>query len=99
MRPLVWLGTISYSVYMTHSGVWWATEQFYRFVLELPTLTTDTGQVWLLYPPGTQLFYQGIQLALTLLVSQITYSLIEVPFRYGLPRRKPANPGTAGGKA
>ncbi|MBA68087.1 MAG: hypothetical protein CML30_04370 [Rhizobiales bacterium] len=99
VRPLVWLGTISYSVYMTHSGVWWATEQFYRFALKLPTITTETGQVWLLYPEGTQLIYQGIQLALTLLVSQLTYSLIEVPFRYGLPRRKTANAGPAGGKA
>lgn len=88
IRPLVYLGTISYSIYMTHSMVWWATDQFYRFGLGLPTMTTLEGTTHVAFPEGTQLLFQGAQLALTLLVSHLTYSFIEVPFRYGPPRAR-----------
>lgn len=93
VAPLVHLGTISYSIYMTHSIVWWASDQFMRFVLEMPTVTTQSGAVVLAHPPGLDLAIVGAQLALTVAVSQLTYVAIEKRFRHGLPDGRARKPG------
>jgi peptidoglycan/LPS O-acetylase OafA/YrhL len=85
-RPLKWLGTVSYSIYLTH----------FFFVLILPTLVKHLFHVDLWTPmqlPGGQwmvaygrsdlegtLFY-ALVVALTLGGSALTYRFIEVPGR------------------
>lgn len=97
--PLVYLGTISYSIYMTHSIVWWASDQFMRFVLHLPTRVTESGAVVLAHPQGADILIVGLQLALTIAVSHLTYVLIEKRFRHGIPGRARPHAPTAPGKA
>ncbi|KDN85135.1 acyltransferase family protein [Kitasatospora cheerisanensis] len=66
-RVLTWLGAISYSVYVVHIPVLWATWWFKDHVVSYPT----TGWArWLL--PLTFV-------AAVLLFSQLTYKLIEMP--------------------
>ncbi|MFC8719150.1 acyltransferase family protein [Kitasatospora sp. NPDC057198] len=66
-RPLTWLGTISYSVYVVHIPVLWATWWFKDHLVTYPT--TGWGR-WLL--PLTFV-------AAVLVASQLTYKLIEMP--------------------
>jgi len=41
----VYLGTISYGIYMTHALVWWIFAQILRFVLKVPTQVDPEGKV------------------------------------------------------
>lgn len=66
-RPLVWLGQVSYSVYLVHFLVLWAAFWFKDTVLHLPQ--DDTTRTLVLVAA----------LALTLGVAQVTYRLIELP--------------------
>ena len=42
---LVYLGTISYGVYMIHAAIWWAVTQAMRFVFDVPNAIDDEGKV------------------------------------------------------
>ena len=46
---LVYLGTISYGIYMIHAAVWWLTEQILQFILKIPTITSETGPTILVF--------------------------------------------------
>jgi len=78
---LVYLGTISYSIYMLHTAIWWFISQLLRFGLNLDTVTNDAGQVKLdmgLFA-SSMVLLAGI--GLILLVSHISYKLIEDRYR------------------
>jgi len=83
-KRLVYLGTISYSIYMVHAAVWYAFNQFSRFVLKVPTQATEEGGVITSLPILEGTFATILGLALILFFSHITYRYIENPFRRGL---------------
>ena len=42
---LVYLGTISYGIYMIHACVWWILTQTMRFVFKVPNMTDSEGKI------------------------------------------------------
>lgn len=85
-RPyFVWLGTVSYSLYMTHSIVAWSMTQILRFVLHTKTATDARGYVTLSLEQEAAAVAVVVTVALVLVFSQLTYRYIEQPFRNGWP--------------
>ena len=80
-RWLVYLGTISYSVYMVHTLVWWVVSQVLRFLLHVPMTIDESGATVLDVSPvfGALLMVAGL-LAI-LIVSRFTFIYIEQRFR------------------
>ena len=77
-KVLLWLGEISYSVYMSHAFVIWVVSQIFVRVFRLPEVNGAGGVA--LSISGTVLAVI-FTVGLVLLVSQITYSFIEKPLR------------------
>ncbi|QFS84820.1 acyltransferase [Roseivivax sp. THAF197b] len=44
-RILVYLGTISYGIYMIHAAIWWFAIQFLRVIFKFPTKEDSAGNV------------------------------------------------------
>jgi peptidoglycan/LPS O-acetylase OafA/YrhL len=84
----VWLGTISYSIYMTHSIVGWVVTQVLRFGLKLPTVAEENGYIGVQLSSGASLGVALLSIAAVLLTSWATYRYIEDPFRHGWPSRR-----------
>jgi peptidoglycan/LPS O-acetylase OafA/YrhL len=97
LRLFTWLGTISYSVYMSHSAVLWCFNQIQRFFFKRP-------EIWIggrLVPQLTfvQAFVSCVlALLLVLLVANLVYLKIEKPFRDRSRKLvfEPVPPRTAG---
>jgi len=77
---LIYLGTISYGVYMIHSLVWWVLAQFSKFVLKVPMHVDSEGL--------TSLAFDNLILANSMMIigliiiiglSHLSYKLIEMP--------------------
>ena len=80
-RVLVWLGAISYSVYMSHAAVEWAVKQVVRVALKRPEVIAPDGQsVPQLSNLESMLAIVAI-VASVLLVSAAVYRFIEMPMR------------------
>jgi peptidoglycan/LPS O-acetylase OafA/YrhL len=84
LKPMVWIGKISYSIYMVHAAVIWVLVQVLR-ILDTPTIQVDTLQVpnnGLLNPSAAVGFlFFGILIVILLFSSHFTYKWIEAPFR------------------
>jgi peptidoglycan/LPS O-acetylase OafA/YrhL len=74
-RVLVWLGTISYSVYMVHSAILWCVEYVLQHILKLPRSIYYQTNIW----AGDAIVL--LYVALVLAVSTWTYRHIEDRFR------------------
>jgi peptidoglycan/LPS O-acetylase OafA/YrhL len=77
---LTWLGTISYSLYMSHSAVMWVTNQIVRALVKGPEVVlygSSTPQLTLAQALGAYAF----AIAAVLAVSQLSYRFVEKPFR------------------
>jgi peptidoglycan/LPS O-acetylase OafA/YrhL len=80
--PLVWLGKVSYSVYMVHAFVLWTMNQVIRFGTHASEVMEPLHPMPVLIPgDAVGLIALPIALALVLLVSHFTYTWIEKPFR------------------
>jgi peptidoglycan/LPS O-acetylase OafA/YrhL len=77
---LMWLGTISYSLYMSHWLIVWGFNQVFRVILKRPELIVDGVTVPQLSLVETVLA-SAVLIGLVLVVSQIVYSAVEAPFR------------------
>jgi peptidoglycan/LPS O-acetylase OafA/YrhL len=81
LRVLVWLGLISYSVYMSHTFVLWVTSNLFKRVLKRPELMSPDGK-WVLQLSTGEAFGAFLIFAfLVVLVGWISYSWIEKPMR------------------
>lgn len=79
-RMLIWLGTISYSLYMSHGAVLWFYNQMIRVVFNHPEVIIrgiSTPQFTTLQSILLGVFY----LVICLSVSQLMFLYIEKPFR------------------
>jgi peptidoglycan/LPS O-acetylase OafA/YrhL len=80
LRFLTWLGTISYSIYMSHTAVIWAINQVFRVALKRPVLFLDDRMT-----PQLPLLAAGASYLLVILcvlaVSHWTYKRVEDPLR------------------
>jgi peptidoglycan/LPS O-acetylase OafA/YrhL len=79
-KSLVWLGTVSYSLYMSHGAVLWCFQQVLRVVFHRPELMIKD-----ISTPQFSAIEAGLLIlafmAISLLVSQLTYMCVEKPFR------------------
>lgn len=83
----VWLGTISYSVYLTHSIIGWVVTQVLRFGLNMPTEVTQDGDTTLALSQGVGTLITVLAVVAVLVISSLTYRFIENPLRSGLPSK------------
>ncbi|MDO9418708.1 acyltransferase family protein [Pararhizobium sp.] len=83
----VWLGTISYSVYLTHVAVAWVVTQVLRFGLHVPTKVAEDGATIPALSQGLGTLVTLLAIVGVLVFSSLTYRFIEKPFRSGLPSR------------
>lgn len=83
-RPLLtWLGSLSYSLYMSHLAVIWSVNQFIRFVLVRPELIGVDG-ISVPQLSSTEMLLACVAvLTLALTVSAGVYRFVEVPLRDG----------------
>jgi peptidoglycan/LPS O-acetylase OafA/YrhL len=77
---LKWLGTISYSLYMTHTLVIWVFIQVHRVLLKRPEISVHGKSVPQLDFMEAAVSYILV-LACVLLASWLAYRFIEAPFR------------------
>jgi peptidoglycan/LPS O-acetylase OafA/YrhL len=80
LRVLTWLGTISYSIYMSHTAVIWAVNQVLRVALKRPVLLLDDRMTPQL-PILVTLICYVVVVACVLAVSQLSYKWVEEPLR------------------
>jgi peptidoglycan/LPS O-acetylase OafA/YrhL len=80
LRLFVWLGSISYSLYMSHFCIIWIVNQFIRVVLKKPEILIAGKSI-----PQLTNFESFIAVILTLttvlIVSTLVHKFIETPFR------------------
>lgn len=81
LRPLVWLGTISYSLYMCHYPIIWVFNQVVRAVLKRPEVMAAGYSTPALGPVETILLL-GVLVPTVLAVSHFVYSHVEMPCRH-----------------
>lgn len=82
LRPtLVYLGTISYGIYMIHLAVWWVMNQGIRFGLGTGTrVESRSGQTILDLSPVEGFFWVVVGLVIIVAAASASYRYIERPF-------------------
>jgi peptidoglycan/LPS O-acetylase OafA/YrhL len=77
---LTWLGTISYSVYMSHAAVLWVLDNLFRRILKKPTLTVD-GSAFPQLSAWENALAVVFAVGIVLTISALAYRYIEQPWR------------------
>lgn len=80
-RFLVWLGTISYSVYMSHLAVIWGVNQFIRVILQRSERVGADGISVPQLAAGEMVVAITAVLAAVIMVSTLIYRWVEQPLR------------------
>ena len=80
LPPFLWLGQISYSIYLTHVAVLWFFTQFMRVVLKVPAVMQN-GEAVITPPPGMANVFLLSAVAAVLLFSHLSNRYIENYFR------------------
>ncbi len=76
----VYLGSISYSIYMCHLFVFWCLTQFLRFVIKLETIVDDNGATKLNLSVSEANIMVLTSYTLTIILSHILYNYFEKRF-------------------
>ena len=80
--PFVWLGTVSYSIYMVHASVEWGVAQFLRFVMHTKQAQLPYHDTPVLEPNAfAGILATMVYVLIVLLLSHFTYTRIEKPLR------------------
>jgi peptidoglycan/LPS O-acetylase OafA/YrhL len=79
-RPFLWLGKVSYSIYMVHAAIVWLITQALSAAFHFPRVLVD-GDPALAMSPGAGLLVLTVYICAVLLLSQMTFRWIEDPFR------------------
>lgn len=79
-KPLIWLGKISYSLYMSHAFVLWTAKQVSRALFRGREAAIDGAIGWLLPAPIAALAYAAA-FAAVLVTAWLTHHFVEEPFR------------------
>jgi peptidoglycan/LPS O-acetylase OafA/YrhL len=77
----IWLGAVSYSLYMSHSAVEWVANQFFRVVLKVPEVIAVTGRSIPQLSGFSALLGVSFIVILSLVVSALVYRYVEKPLR------------------
>lgn len=80
-RFLVWLGTISYSVYMCHLAVIWGVNQFVRVILQRPEVVGADGISVPQLAAWEMVLATAVVFALVIATSVLVYRVVELPWR------------------
>ncbi|MEX0827636.1 MAG: acyltransferase [Haliea sp.] len=83
---LVYLGSISYGIYMIHAAVWWILNKVLQVVFKYQSYTDDaTGNTFLHIGPVAGGFVLIIGVSITIFLARLSYEWIEMPaykYRY-----------------
>jgi len=80
-KILTLLGTISYSVYMSHTSVIWTANQFFRIILKRPERVLADGRMTPQLSQLESILAASIVVALVFIISYFVYNFIEKPMR------------------
>lgn len=80
LRVFVWLGSISYAIYMSHAAVEWAANQFVRVILKKPEIVMHDGSVPQLSELEALVAW-GLVTAVVFVISELVCRFIEEPCR------------------
>lgn len=80
LSPLIWLGTVSYSIYMSHQIILWVENQFFRVILKFPTLMVGNSHTPQL-PFWQAIIAYIVTFIFIFIISYYTYKYIEEPYR------------------
>ncbi len=80
-RILIWLGTISYSIYMSHFAIVWFANQVVRVVLKKPEIIDIDGKSLPQLTQPEAVIACLVVVAVVLLVSAFVYRYVEKPLR------------------
>lgn len=79
-KVLIWLGAVSYSVYMCHYAVIWTFSQILRYVLKRPEVIINGRRYSQLSIPETVMAYILVY-TVVFIMSHILYKKVETPIR------------------
>ena len=79
-KLFVYLGSISYSIYMCHLFVFWCLTQFLRFIIKLETIVDDNGVTKLDLSVSEANIMVVISYTLTIILSHVLYNYFEKRF-------------------
>ncbi len=80
LRPFVYLGTVSYGLYMWHVAVWWVINNGMKYGLKIPTeYNTDRGQSFLILNDTQSMGIIIVGLTTTFILASISYHFLEKP--------------------
>lgn len=82
IKPILFLGTLSYSIYMTHAIIFAIFATIGKKLFDIPSKTIGSGQeqLTLLITPYADLINAAL-LTLIIALSYLTYRFVEVPWR------------------
>ena len=79
-RSLIYLGTISYGIYMVHTAVWWVINQSLRFFFNFETFVNKDGATKVVFD---NLFLANLTmffgLSVIFVLSHYSYKFVEMP--------------------
>ena len=79
-RFLIFLGKISYSIYMSHLLIFWIITQFLRFVIKLPTHVNEFGNTKLSLTNHEANVVTILCYIIVIIFSYFTYKYVELKF-------------------
>ena len=88
LRPLRYLGKISYSLYMVHMFVLFATKAVLNRVMHTPMTTSPSGQAQYVLTYWQQWLVSLIAMVVLVILSDLTYRFVEDRFRIKSTRHR-----------